>query len=340
MARISATRRRFLLCSSAALAGLGAGAWQVWNSTARKPREWQAFNRSSTALGSNVTMTVLHRGKAEAESALDAAFVELELIEDVMSIYRPDSQVCRLNRDGCLSNPHPHLVKVLEHASLVAAQTDGAFDVTVQPLWTLFREAQRRGNLPDEDSIRQAREAVDWRRVQIESDRIQLTGKGTAITLNGIAQGFAADAAMATLRRHGVEHALIDTGEMGALGTKPTGEGWKLGIQHPREPDAFVSMARLKDRCLATSGDYQTRFSDGFAHHHLFDPHTGLSPTELSSVSVAAPSAMAADALSTALFVLGFERGLELIQRTPGTDALLVQKNGRVLATDGFPTEA
>ncbi len=330
-------RRRFLLCSSAVLAGLGVGLIRTWNSTAGKSQEWQTFSRSSNALGSTVSMTVLHCDKAEAEAALDAAFAELELIESVMSLYRPDSQVCRLNRDGCLSNPHPHLVKVLKHAAQVAAQTDGAFDVTVQPLWKLFRDAQRRGKLPDDDAVQRARESVDWRRVQVATDRIQLDGKGTAITLNGIAQGFAADAAMATLRRCGVEHALIDAGEMGALGSKPTGEGWKVGIQHPRDPEAFISMARLKDRCLATSGDYQTRFSDGFAHHHLFDPHTGHSPMELSSVSVAAPSAMAADAVSTALFVLGFGRGMKLIQRAADTDALLVLKTGRVVATEGFP---
>lgn len=329
-----------MLCSSAAAAGMCAGLWRIWNSEARKSKQWQTFNRSSTALGSNVSMAVLHRDKSEAESAMTAAFAELELVETLMSIYRRDSQVSRLNRDGFLNNPHPHLVKVLEHAAKVAAQTDGAFDVTVQPFWTLYREAQRRGNLPDEDSIRQTCEAVDWRRVQIETNRIQLNGRGTAITLNGIAQGFAADAAMAALRRHGVEHALIDTGELGTLGAKPTGEGWKVGIQHPREPEAFISMARLEDRCLATSGDYQTRFSEGFAHHHLFDPHTGHSPVELSSVSVAAPSAMCADALSTAIFVLGFERGLEMIQRTPGTDALLIGKNGRVVASDGFPESA
>jgi hypothetical protein len=143
-------------------------------------------------------------------------------------------------------------------------------------------------------------------------------GAGTAITLNGIAQGFAADAAMAVLRRAGVAHALIDAGEMNALGGKPDGAAFTVGIQHPRHADAFVSMAKLQNRCLATSGDYETRFSDDFVHHHLFDPHTGHSPTELASVSIVAPTAMAADALSTAVFVLGAERGMELVRRTPG----------------------
>jgi thiamine biosynthesis lipoprotein len=236
--------------------------------------------------------------------------------------------------------PHPHLVTVLAEAGRIAQQTGGAFDVTVQPLWELYRTKRDLNRLPDEAEIREARQRVDWRRVRMTPDRISLTGEGTAVTLNGIAQGFAADAAMAALRRAGVAHALIDAGEMSALGGKPDGAAWRVGIQHPRQPDAFVSLANLQDRCLATSGDYETRFSDDFLNHHLFDPRTGHSPTELASVSIAAPSAMAADALSTAAFVLGMERGMELVQSIPGTDALFVSKQGELVATGGFPRQS
>jgi FAD:protein FMN transferase len=283
---------------------------------------------------------VWHRDRERSEAALDAAFRELEVVEEVMSLYRPSSQVSHLNRDQVLDDPHPHLVTVLECAAGMARQTDGAFDVTVQPLWELYREAQQRGGVPDEEAVARARGRVGWQRVQLVPGRIQLAGAGTAITLNGIAQGFAADAAMVVLRAAGVAHALIDAGEMNALGGKPGGEAFTVGIQHPRHEDAFVSVAKLEDRCLATSGDYETHFSADFVHHHLFDPHTGHSPTELASVSIAAPTAMAADALSTAVFVLGVERGIDLVRRTPGTDALLVLKSGRIVATDGFPATA
>ncbi len=329
---LPSSRRRFLMGTAGACAALGAGAWSL-----ESARRGELYRRTSHALGSAVTLTVWHRDRSVAEAALEAAFQELELVERVMSLYSPDSQLCRLNRDALLQPPHPHLVTVLEFAAGISKQTAGAFDVTVQPLWELYREAQKQGTLPEESAVRLARERVDWRRVQVAADRIELTGEGTAITLNGIAQGFAADAAMHVLRRCGVEHGLIDAGEMSALGHKPDGECWQVGIQHPRQPDAFVSLAKLQDRCLATSGDYQTWFSEDLVNHHLFDPHTGHSPRELASVSIAAPTAMAADALSTAVFVLGVERGMELLRQMPGTDALLVLRDGRSLTTAGFP---
>jgi thiamine biosynthesis lipoprotein len=331
------TRRRFLLGGAGACAALGTGAWAFLQASSEKLR---LVRRTSHALGSAVSMSVWHMDQALAEAALDAAFAELELVENVMSLYRPESQISRLNRDAALDHPHPHLVTVLRFAADISAKTDGAFDVTVQPLWELHRAAQKQGRLPDEAGVRRACAGVDWRRVKVSPDRIRLAGTGTAVTLNGIAQGFAADAAMSALRRAGVAHALIDTGEMGALGAKPEGEAWKVGIQHPRQPDAFVALADLHDRCLATSGDYETRFSDDFASNHLFDPRTGHSPTELASVSIAAPTAMAADALSTAVFVLGAGRGMELVRQMPGTDAMLVSKSGRITATDRFPANA
>ncbi|MDZ4401857.1 FAD:protein FMN transferase [Prosthecobacter sp.] len=331
----SLNRRRFLMGTAGACAVLGTGGW-LWS----RERPWQVFRRTSHALGSSITMSVWHRDEAAAEAALDAAFAELDLVESLMSIYRPESQLSRLNQNAALDDPHPHLVTVLEYAMAMAKETNGALDVTVQPLWELYHNAKKQNRLPSEAEVIQARALVDWRRVKITPSRLQLDGAGTAITLNGIAQGFAADAAMAVLRRAGVAHALIDAGEMNALGGKPDGAAFTVGIQHPRHADAFVSMAKLQDRCLATSGDYETRFSEDFVHHHLFDPRTGHSPTELASVSIVAPTAMAADALSTAVFVLGIERGMGLVRHTPGTDALLVSKSGRITATEGFPLNA
>lgn len=321
--------------STAACAALGTGGW-FWS----REQPWQVFRRTSHALGSAITMSVWHRDETAAESALDAAFAELELVESVMSIYRPESQLSRLNQDAALDDPHPHLFTVLNYATAMAKATNGAFDVTVQPLWELYHSAKKQNRLPNESEVSEARALVGWQRLKVTPTRLQLSGEGMAITLNGIAQGFAADAAMTVLRRAGVAHALIDAGEMNALGGKPDGTTFTVGIQHPRHDDAFVSMAKLQDRCLATSGDYQTRFSDDFVHHHLFDPHTGHSPTELASVSIVAPTAMAADALSTAVFVLGAERGMDLVRRTPGTDALLVSKSGQITSTEGFPLNA
>ncbi len=224
-------RRRFLLGTTGACAALAAGGWRYLRPSSGSG-EWVLVRRTSHALGAAVTLSAWHHDRAAGEAALDAAFAELELVESVMSLYRPGSQLSRLNRDKVLDHPHPCLVRVLEFAAQMAKQTDGAFDVTVQPLWDLYATARKQGRLPDEAEVRDVRRRVDWRRVNIAADRISLSGEGTALTLNGIAQGFAADAAMAALRSAGVAHALIDAGENAALGGKPDRAAWNVGIQH------------------------------------------------------------------------------------------------------------
>ena len=330
-------RRQFLcvLAGSAAVAGAAA----IWSRNRRTDAlGLRAFQRTSWALGSDVSVTVFDTDAWHANAALNAVFVELELIEQLMSLYRPDSQLCRLNREQFLSQPHPCLLEVLTVAQQMSERTNGAFDVTVQPLWNLYAEAKQTGSLPSDDQVTAVRKLVDWRQVEFDTAAIRFKSSGMAITLNGIAQGFATDRARAVLRAHGIQNALIDAGELGAVGSaKPDGSDWTIGIQHPRLEDSYLSLAKLADRCLATSGDYATRFSEDFRHHHLFDPRTGRSPTDLSSVSIAATTAMEADALSTAVFVLGPEAGLRLVHETPGADALLVLKDGRTQTTSSFP---
>jgi FAD:protein FMN transferase len=325
-------RRRFLFFLGGA-GGLGAlGALPAFRTARLEKAE-----RTSWALGANVSITALHKDRPTAEAAIDEAFGELERIEEVMSLYRPHSQLCRLNREGTLDHPHPYLVTVLRAATEISRHSDGAFDATVQPLWQLYSDAKKAGRLPDARAIEESARRVDWRKIDVAPDRIRLRGEGMAVTLNGIGQGFAADRVRAALRARGVRHALVNTGEFGTLGRKPDGTPWTLGIQHPRRPDAYVALAAIEDRFLSTSGDYATPFSDDFRHNHIFDPRTGLSPTEFSSVSVLARTGMESDALTKVLFVLGLEKGLERLKATPGADALLVTKDGRVLSTDGFP---
>jgi len=293
--------------------------------------------RSGWALGTSTTLTVFNHDASEADQAISAAFRELSLVEDVMSLYRPDSEICRLNRDGQLDNPHPYLVEVLNVAKQLAQDTDGFFDVTVQPLWSLHHKHAEAGTEASQAEIEQALAKVDWQRVNVTPERITLGGNGTAITLNGIAQGFAADAVGRTLAEYGIQHALIDTGEIGAIGSHAEKDAWTIGIKHPRKENDFLGLAALNGRCLATSGDYETRFSDDYSHHHLLDTRTGVSPVELSSVSVVAKTALQADALSTAVFLLGLKNGRKLIEATPGADALFVTKDGSETRTAGFP---
>lgn len=328
---MSLSRRRFLsiaLGGGAALAAGGLG-WQRFVD--------QSVTRTAWALGSDVSMTVLGLPADHAERALDSAFAELETVEQVMSLYRPNSQLCRLNRDRTLERPHPYLVEVLAMAEQTARLSEGAFDITVQPLWELFAACRKQARLPTDAEIADARACVDWRAVEVSDESIRLRAPVTAITLNGIAQGFAADRAIAALREHRVEHALVNSGEVRSLGRKPDGHDWTVGIQHPREPDAFVSLTELRGRSLATSGDYKTTFSADFSKHHIFDPRTGQSPSEVASVSIVAPTAVQADALSTAAMVLGTDRTRALIESLSDVDALFVLKDGRTLHTQDFP---
>jgi thiamine biosynthesis lipoprotein len=325
-------RRRFLLLSAG---GLGAAAstlkpWRSWS-------ELTVVRQTTFALGTEVAITARHRSSAAAKKAIAAAFAQLQLIESLLSIYRPDSQLSVLNRDGRLDHPHSHLVTVLRHAQQAAQQTGGAFDVTVQPLWEVFAAAAKENRLPEPAAVTVAQRFVDWRRVEINPGYVRLRCPGMKITLNGIAQGFATDRVLAVLREYGVEHALINAGELASLGQSQRGDPWRIGIQHPREPDAFIGLADLDGRALATSGDYETKFTADSRHNHILDPRTGYSPTELASVSILAPTAMQADALSTACFVLGPEKALTLLRQTPHTDAFFVLKSGETIATPRFP---
>lgn len=334
----SLTRRRFLVVAGAAgfTGGMAAlGAPTAW--AASPAAGLLAARRTGKALGTSISMTALHPDRSAAEQALDAAFAELQRVDALMSIYRPESPLSTLNRTGVLEHPHPYLVQVLRRAQEIAGKSAGAFDVTVQPLWELYAAAQKEGKLPAEADARRAARRVDWRKLQVSPQEIRLAEPGMAVTLNGIAQGYAADRVLAALRAHGVRHALVDTGEIGALGRKADGQSWSVGIQHPRVADAYVALARLEGCCMATSGDYATPFSADRAYNHIFEPRTGRSPEFFSSVTVVAPTGTDADALSTAVFVLGREKGLALIEAMPGVEALFVTKGGDVLATKGFP---
>lgn len=318
-------RRRFI---GLTLGGCGLAA--LW--TKVLPPGLHRVEHRSWALGAEVSLVVYHEDRTTADRGAIAAFKALDDLENVLSLYRPHSQICRLNREGSLDQAHPDLVSLLQRALEWSSLTAGAFDPTVQPLWILHQRGQpvRASEL---DSVRRL---VDWRQVHLDGKRIRL-GPGQSITLNGIAQGFAADRVRDILRAHGIQHALANTGEYGALGSKPKEQPWRIGIQHPRLRDAYVTLAALEDRSLATSGDYETTFDAEFKNHHIFDPATGRSPTDLSSVTVLASSALEADVLSTAAFVLGPSRGLEFAARRAGVDALLVLKDGNVLATPNFP---
>jgi FAD:protein FMN transferase len=335
-------KRRILLQASLGLGligALGAGRQLVAGTAPALPPvdlaglQWR--DRPLLGLGTTLSLRVAHHDPAQAERALDAAVATIRHVEAQMSLFEPDSALSRLNRDGVLHDPHPDLLDILYLAQSVSNGSDGAFDVTVQPLWTAFETAHRTQRLPSSQTVSQARTQVGWRGIEITRRRIRFTQPGMAVTLNGIAQGYAADLVCRQLQEFGIQHALINTGEWSALGQPDAQHDWTLGIANPRDEQALITRLLLDGRSIATSADNQATFSSDYRHHHIFDPRTGYSPPELASVTVAATSCALADALTKVMFVAGMQRA-PLLARQWNADILLVDKAGRWHASPGL----
>jgi FAD:protein FMN transferase len=317
--------------------GLGAGlatAGVIGTSATRVAAGLPWASRTLNAMGTSMTFKVAHADETLADRALDAAVADIRHIEDQMSLFRPDSAISALNRTGTLYKAHPDMLSILRTAQQVSSRSQGAFDVTVQPLWQAFDAARLQGRLPTAREIAAARQRVNWRGVELSGDSVRLQQKDMAITLNGIAQGFAADKVKARLLSMGIAHALIDAGEWAALGQPAHAGDWTLGVANPRDPQGVIAAIALQGSCMATSADDQCTFSPDFANHHIFDPGTGRSPPELSGVSVLAPTCVLADALTKVFFMAGYDRALPLAKAW-GVDVLVVDKQGRWQASPG-----
>lgn len=322
-------RQQFLRVALGALASLGlapAGATLLWRS------------RTLVGFGTTLSLQAAHEDESTLERALDAAVAALQRIESQMSLFQPDSALSRLNRDGVLAEPPPELLEVLEIAQSVARGSDGSFDVTVQPLWQAFESARRAGRLPDAREVAAARRKVGWRGLEVSPQALRLGRPGMAVTLNGIAQGYAADQVRRVLAMHGIRHALVDAGEFAPLGRNAEGRLWALGIANPRDETALLARLMSDGRCIATSADNATCFSTDLRHHHIFDPRTGYSPPALASVTVAASTGATADALTKVMFVAGAQDALSLARKW-NVDVLWVDKAGGWQATPGLRLE-
>ncbi|MEO0414994.1 MAG: FAD:protein FMN transferase, partial [Verrucomicrobiota bacterium] len=325
-----ANRRHFLNLSTGAAAALLSP-----NTALSRSNTLPKHTRCARALGTDVKLTVLHDDPNVANKAIDAALQKIEQVEQLMSLYRPDSELNQLNRKGVLRNPHSDLVEVLNRSIELSRLTEGAFDITVQPLWNLYSDHSSKGALPSDAEIERVQKRLGWQHIRIEQDLIYFDRAGMQLTLNGVAQGLAADMAECALKENGIEHALIDAGELNAFGNSGRRDQWNIAVKHPRERGE-IAKTGLENRCLSTSGDYASRFSEDFRHHHLIDPRSGRSPVEWSSVTVAAPTALEADALSTALFILGPDEATKIVESMEKVDALFVSKSGDVTVTEGF----
>jgi FAD:protein FMN transferase len=296
--------------------------------------QWQ--ERALIGFGTNLWLWVAHRNKYQAEAALNNAVRIIRQIEAQMSLFDNNSAVSRLNRDGYLRHADQHLLRILNLANRIAERSGGDFDCTMQPLWTVWANAKKEGRLPAAKELREVAKNVGWRGLTLTGDSVALARTSMAVSLNGIAQGYAADRVRDQLIADGIEHALLDTGEWLPMGASPGGKPWALAL----EPAAMRGVRLISDgRALATSSDAHTSFSADHRHHHILDPRSGYSPTHWASVTVAAHSCALADGLTKVMFMHP-EQGALARARQWGVDVLLVRKDGTWCASPGMPVVA
>ena len=314
------TRRRALLGAC----GLAAAGFAGFRALAAA-RGHVARSRVGLAFGTTFSLTAAGPDADALEAALTESVAAMRAVEHQASLFRPDSALSRLNREGRLDAPPAHLATMLAFALDLAEKTGGAFDPTVQPLWPLWARASEGGGRPDPASVKHCLARIGWQRVSLSPEVIVLE-PGTEVTLNAVVQGYAADVVMAVLRSRGIMDAFVDTGEFGAAGTHPDGAPWRLGIADPRRKEEVTAVIDPFAGFAATSGDYNMAFSADFADHHIFDPATGFSPHGLASVTVTAPTGLMADGFSTACMVLGRERGSTLVAGHEGCAVRFTEK--------------
>jgi thiamine biosynthesis lipoprotein len=256
----------------------------------------------------------------EADELIGRCVMEMQRLEQIFSLYLPDSILCTLNREGRLRNPPPEFVALVGEALIIADKAEGAFDPTVQPYWQWLRETVEAGRVIDERE--QARELgkVDYRKVRCRADEMCYDRAGMAMTLNGIAQGWITDRACDLLRKAGVEHCLVNLGEFHALGGQPSGQDWLVGIR-----GAEGREVSLREQALAVSSGSGLYFGTGAGKNHLIHPRTGECAEDRRIVAVRAERASTADALSTACAVLGDAEAESLVRKWEGASVQIIR---------------
>ena len=323
------------LCLALMTAACGPGA-----SPAARSR---LVERAGAAMGSELRLTAWAADEPAVRSVFDAVFKEFERLEALMSVWRPGSDVQRIN---AAAGDHAVAVNadvrdVLRIARQVSEWSDGTFDVTFGALTDVWKFDHDQDNtIPSEEAVRARLPLVDYRQIEIDdrAGTVFLKRKGMRIHLGGIGKGYAVERAKEISRRAGLHDFMIQAGGDLYVGGHKDGRPWKLGINDPRGPDgrSFATI-ELSDSTFSTSGDYARFFmKDGVRYHHILDPRTGHPARLCRSVTIASDSAVLADAVAKGVFILGPEKGMALIERLPHVEGVIVSATNEVLVSSGL----
>ncbi len=300
----------------------------------RRVRGPEPLKRTQVALGTFVEIEVRDMPSREADLAVNAAFQEVQRIHREYSPFNESGSLWRINHGGTETvTVDGELFDLLTACDAFHQKTDGAFDPAMEALFRVWRIWGEKPVVPSAEQVEAARAISGWHNIQLGENRNLTRLPGVEISLGAVAKGYAVDRMTRILMEHGVNRALVNAG--GEIRT--LGRGWIVGIQHPSIREELVRKINLSGRAVATSGDYEQYHEEkGKLYHHILDPVTGYPATGCRSVTVIAETCIEADAYATGVFVLGPERGVDLVNRLPGIEAMVMDRSGTILYSKGF----
>ncbi|WP_437674660.1 FAD:protein FMN transferase [Sorangium sp. So ce131] len=328
--------------STAAAAGPATGAASPAASAASPPASPARVAVDARAMGTSLVLaayTSAAMDEAAVRSRLEKAIGEIRRLEALMTTWRPDSELSRVNTSaGKGAVPvSPESLAVIEKSLWISERSGGVFDITFEAMHGLWKfDEDIDDNVPRRDDVERARALIDYRQIKIDrAQRTVMLGKpGMRMSLGGIAKGYAVDAAAGVLRAEGLSSFLVQAGgDLYIAGKKPDGSPWRAGIRDPRGKDTndYFAMIEVEDHAFSTAGDYERSFiKEGRRYHHIIDPRTGFPASESRSVTIWAKDALTADAVDDAVFILGPEKGLELVESIDDCGAVIVDRNNKV----------
>jgi thiamine biosynthesis lipoprotein len=291
------------------------------------------FEDKQGIMGTNIQVELWSDSGQQGEAAIHAVMDEMQRINQLMSPYIESSELSQLNNYATedFVPVSKELFELIALSVELAKETDGAFDITFASVGYLYN--YRKNQKPEQGQIEDLLKAIDYRHIKFDvtEHSIFFAHPNVKIDLGGIAKGHAVDNAIEILKKRGIKHALVTAGGDTKLLGDRLGKPWMVGIRDPRNQDKQAVVLPLANTALSTSGDYERYFEqDGKRYHHILSPKTGESAYEVQSVSIIGQSSTLNDALSTAVFVLGVQKGLDLLNRTPGYDGIIVDNQRKL----------